>query len=77
MKFRSQFLDPNLKDLVDRVTLDTLEEIKKILVAAMREGGKFKGEKDIQAIQSAHTPRRLQQIYYYYILAAENKKTIK
>lgn len=75
--FNSQFLDPELKTLVDSVTPETFEQTKATLIRAMQEGGKFEGSQHIKAISEIKTTKKLQLTYYSYILAAENNKAIK
>jgi hypothetical protein len=77
MKFNSQFLDPELKTLVDEVTPETFEQTKATLIQAMQEGGRFEDSKHIKVISEIKTAKKLQSTYYSYILAAENNKAIK
>ena len=78
MQFESQFLDPELRTLVDSVTRNNFQEVKDKLIDAMRDGKFFKdASKHITTISRITTPHKLQQIYYSYILAAEGKGVSK
>ena len=80
MKFTSQFLDPNLRTIIDSVSVNNFANVKNQLVVAMSSEDCFsgmKGKKHINDIINCHTPKRLQQLYYSFILAAEGLKTIK
>jgi hypothetical protein len=75
--FESQFLSPELKQLVDTVVPETFESVKKNLIEAMQQGNRFDDPRHIKVISEVKTIKRLQQVYYSYILAAENNKAIK
>ena len=77
VSFESLFLDSGLKEKVDKVNISNLDEIKKELIEAMNESNMFKANgKHTTVISSVKTPKRLQQVFYSYILAAEGNKVI-
>lgn len=75
--FNSLFLDQELRTLVDTVTQENLDKVKVKLLNTMSADESFKDRRHFAAVESAHTPARLQQLYYAYILAAEGLKTTK
>lgn len=75
--FKSAFLSDELKHMVDHATNQNLSHVKEKLISAMKESKKFNSIEHFMKVQRTKTSIQLQQLFYSYLLAAEDNKVIK
>jgi hypothetical protein len=74
---KSLFLDPTLKQLVDKVNNNNFADTKQKILTAMQSSGRFEDMRHHAEFAKISSPQKLQWAFYNYILAAENNKAIK
>lgn len=73
--FESKLMNPEILDMVNSVTMSNFNDVKKALIAYIRDN--MKDIKHAKAFETKNSPRQLQKAVWDYILVSTGNKVIK